>query len=137
LKKNGLSYQKTGPVDHLAGKIYHLKSTFSFDAPADPSKLIADLHPTPAVCGQPKKEAMQHILQSENYDRKYYTGYLGPVNFRNKSSLFVNLRCMEVSSEHIVLYLGGGITAASDPEKEWLETEAKAGTLLDILTKSS
>jgi hypothetical protein len=38
------------------------------------------LHPTPAVAGQPKEEAICFIKQLEPHDRAYYTGFLGPLD---------------------------------------------------------
>ena len=40
---------------------------------------------------------------------------------------------MEVFQQAVCLYVGGGITAGSDPDKEWEETELKSRTLLDII----
>jgi isochorismate synthase len=49
------------------------------------------------------------------------------------SSLFVNLRCMQLAGRFAHLYVGGGITAESDPHSEWRETEMKAETMLSVL----
>ena len=79
--------------------------------------IIKTLHPTPAVCGLPRNLAKDFILQNEDYHRSYYTGFLGELNFKNQqSSLFVNLRCMEISGETASIYVGGGITKESIPE---------------------
>lgn len=51
----------------------------------------------------------------------------------NDLRLFVNLRCMEVCEEQLMLYAGGGITEKSVPEKEWDETIQKANTLLSVI----
>jgi isochorismate synthase len=34
------------------------------------------------------------------------------------------------------LYVGGGITAGSDAEKEWEETRNKTGTIMAVVNKS-
>jgi len=80
----------------------------------------------------PKEPAVQLINEFEAHDRKFYTGYLGPVNLDNKTSLYVNLRCMELFNTKANLFAGAGVTAISDPEKEWSETELKFNTLLNI-----
>ena len=95
--------------------------------------LIKYLHPTPAVCGLPKETAKDFILQNENYTRSYYSGYLGELNVNENTQLFVNLRCMEVKDAKIALYVGGGITKASIPEKEFEETVAKAMVMKKVL----
>ena len=55
------------------------------------------------------------------------------MGINNHSSLFVNLRCMQVCNDAISLYLGGGIMSESSPEKEWIETQNKAKTLIRVL----
>lgn len=99
--------------------------------------LITLLHPTPAVCGLPKEVAKQFILKNENYNRSYYTGFLGELNMgevhQNDSHLFVNLRCMEIKNTEASIYVGGGITKESDSEKEWEETVAKSNIMLKVL----
>ncbi|MES2627919.1 MAG: chorismate-binding protein [Bacteroidota bacterium] len=46
----------------------------------------------------------------------------------------MNLRCMELTSTGADLFVGGGITAKSDPEKEWTETELKSQTMLSVIS---
>ncbi len=91
------------------------------------------MHPTPAVAGQPKEEAICYIKQLEPHDRDYYTGFLGPIRPHGETDLFVNLRCMKICPEYISLYVGGGITLESDPAEEWNETQLKAQSLLKIM----
>ncbi len=127
-------YQTTGPENHETSAVVHLKTTFSFPALAIRHQLgefVADLAPTPAVCGLPKHQAEQWIHAHEPHDRGYYTGFLGPWQLDNEVvELFVNIRCLQVFPQHYRLYLGGGITAKSDIRAEWEETERKATTLL-------
>jgi isochorismate synthase len=92
--------------------------------------LLIKLHPTPAVCGIPKENAKEMIREFEKHRRGDYTGYFGPVK-TGDVSLFVNLRSAFVNNNKMFLFIGGGITADSKPEKEWDETELKAKTLLN------
>ena len=98
---------------------------------------VSSLHPTPAVCGLPMKAAKDFIIKNEGYNREFYTGFLGALNFENeKTELFVNLRCMQyVENKKLALYVGGGITKDSNATLEWDETENKTKTMLDVLTK--
>ncbi len=118
-----------------AGEMVHLKTNFNFSSKEikNLTALINNLHPTPAVCGLPKEEAKQFILQNEVHDRVYYTGFLGPLNLNQQTHLFVNLRCLNFSENKLSLYLGGGLTKSSIREKEWEETELKATTLQSLL----
>ncbi len=120
-----------GPETIQAGKFQHLKSYISAEAPADFNleKLLKNIHPTPAVCGLPKKEAFDFILENEGYDREFYAGYIGIDSPRQTKTYFVNLRCAQFFQNQIDIYVGGGITAESNPEKEWEETELKSGTI--------
>ena len=97
--------------------------------------LMSLLHPTPAVCGSPKNYAKTYILENENYEREFYTGFLGPVNeSTNKSRLFVNLRCMKIENDKANLFVGCGITEGSDPLNEWEETSHKSQTMLQVIS---
>ncbi len=120
----------SGPDDIVAANVKHLKTLFSATLNSNLWSLVAELHPTPAVCGIPLLQAKKIINQTEDYDREYYTGFLGPCNINGKTNLFVNLRCAELFSCGVNLYIGGGITKDSIPEMEWRETELKSETLL-------
>ena len=131
-------YDEHGPRTVVAGNLIHLKSDFTVDMkatnfPTLGSVMLQLLHPTSAVCGQPLDTALEFIRKNENYDRQFYSGYLGPVNFENRTDIFVNLRCLQVMPEKLILYAGAGITQDSIPEKEWDETELKFHTLLKVI----
>lgn len=129
--------QVSEPYDLDTGSVIHLKSDITGKMTEDNSiwKLANVLHPTPAVCGIPTQLAKNHINHIEIHKRELYTGFIGPMKINSHSSLFVNLRCMQIGQNSISLYLGGGIMANSVPENEWTETENKANTLLSVLNK--
>lgn len=137
LFEEGISgFQKFGPFTLKAGELAHLKTTFQIpmtELTNRTGSLIARLHPTPAVCGLPKAQAFELIQEVEKHQRKLYTGFLGPWNLNGESALFVNLRCARLEKSSASLFVGGGITAASNAEAEWEETENKAKTLLSVL----
>lgn len=140
-----------------AGDLLHLKTTLSGTLNFDVSNLktlLNKLHPTPAVCGLPKEAAKAFILKNEGYNRDYYTGFLGELNYKelksrnsnsrnvennaytnikNTSNLYVNLRCMQIKGDEAILYIGGGITKDSIAEKEWEETVNKSLTMKKVL----
>jgi len=91
------------------------------------------LHPTSAVCGMPHGPAMDFLQKNEGYDREFYSGFLGPVNFDEESKLFVNLRCIQLFEKSARIYAGAGVTADSDPTKEAEEVEMKIQTLNQII----
>jgi isochorismate synthase len=121
--------KKAGHLAHLCTTISgKLKIEFTLQ------NLIEQLHPTPAVCGTPREVAKSFILENEGYNREFYTGYLGEINYLKQSSLFVNLRCMKIEENRVQLFVGGGITAESIPEKEWEETVNKSKILSRFLS---
>jgi len=131
-------YTETGPRTIVAGNLMHLRTDFKVDLkevdfPTLGSDMLHLLHPTSAVCGLPKEPALAFILAHEAYERSYYSGFLGPVSSPEGTHLYVNLRCMALHQQEAVLYAGAGITAESDPEKEWQETQHKMLTMRQIL----
>ncbi|MCB0495438.1 MAG: chorismate-binding protein [Cyclobacteriaceae bacterium] len=127
-----------GPMTVRAANLTHLCSTFTVDTKATSfpnlgGVMLNLLHPTSAVCGMPKQPAVELIKEIEQHKRKFYTGYLGPVNMENATSIYVNLRCMELFDGSANLFAGAGVTAFSNPEKEWEETELKCNTLLNVI----
>ena len=129
------NYVVDGPTEMASGSVRHLRSVFRFDLENNKKvwQVIKALHPTPAVCGMPKDAAADFIASNENYEREYYTGYLGPVGIKGASHIFVNLRCMKIVGQGASLYVGAGITSGSKADKEWEETEIKALTLLNVI----
>lgn len=119
-----------GPATIQAGKIEHLHTSFeaNLSNKSDWTAVLKSLHPTPAVCGIPTEEAKEYIPTLEDYPREFYTGFIGIIN-NSRKDFFVNLRCMQLHKEKAKLYVGGGITAQSNCEAEWKETERKAETL--------
>ena len=123
-----------GPYTHSAGPVFHLRTDFEFTInQSEMIKLVDSLHPTPAIAGLPIEEAISMISKIEKHSRGLYSGFIGRVG-EGKSDLFVNLRCCEIIDHQAFLYLGGGLTKGSIPENEWLETENKSLTLMNILS---
>ncbi len=126
------------PITVKAGNLAHLKSKIKGKLinRSQDIELLYNLHPTSAVCGAPFKNSYNFILQNENYDRKFYSGFIGEWNIDNKSDIFVNIRCCEiehVSNSLAYIYVGSGITKDSVPENEFWETENKSKTIRNIL----
>ncbi|WP_036153627.1 chorismate-binding protein [Maribacter forsetii] len=155
LKDEVVSLNSSERESVKAGQLWHLrtemKGTF---APNKFGDILKALHPTPAVCGSPLENAKNFILENELYERNFYTGFLGELNTKTElprnrnrrnqensayrsvmktSELFVNLRCMQLFKEKAEIYVGGGITTDSIPEKEWEETALKSNTMFRVL----
>ena len=131
-------YEEYGPRTARAGRLAHLKTDFVVDTVATNFPQLATvmlklLHPTSAVCGMPKEPATRFLLSHENFDRSFFSGFLGPVNMFEETHLFVNIRCMQLFANEAVLYAGAGVTAISDVEKEWEETNLKCQTMRKVM----
>lgn len=87
--------------------------------------LLADLHPTPAVCGVPQAAAAQFIAQSEALPRGYYAAPIGWFDASGDGAFFVAIRSGLVRDDRAWLFAGAGIVAGSDPDRELGETQAK------------
>ena len=134
-------YVEKGPETIKAGNLLHLKTSFEVDVvatnfPELPTVMLELLHPTSAVAGMPKEQALSFLKLEEQLDRSFYAGFLGPVNIEEQTSLYVNLRCMELAKDKARLFAGAGVTAHSNPKKEFVETEMKFNTLLNILNQA-
>ena len=136
LKLMNIEFDTIGPFNKIAAKydngdLVHIATEYFFRADEKIFDLLKQMHPTPAVCGLPKDRAFDFITKKEKFRRKYYSGFLGPVNHIQQSEFhfYVNLRSMEVFKDKFILYLGGGFNNGSVKEKEWEETENKAKTM--------
>jgi isochorismate synthase len=137
-------FEEEGPKTVIAGNLMHLRTDIIIDTVAINFSQLATvmldlLHPTSAVCGMPKVPATEFILKNEGYDRDFFSGFLGPVNIQSsegqiESHIFVNLRTMKIEKNIATLYAGCGITADSNAEKEWNETEMKTQTLGRVIS---
>jgi isochorismate synthase len=127
--------EEEGPYTSRAGHLAHLKTEFHFSplSSVSPTKFIELLHPTPAVCGMPKDEAKKFILNTEPYDRCYYSGVVGVLDTKGETNLYVNIRCAHFKKGKVTLYAGGGILPDSNVDSEWNETESKLQTICSVL----
>lgn len=124
----GTGTLRHGIVEHLCTHIDIAASPTHFD------DIAARLHPTPAIGGLPRDNALRDIEALEKAPRYFYGGLL---SLSKLNLAYVILRCVHFDNEHWCIYTGSGITAASDPLREWEETEAKAAPLVKIMNSFS
>lgn len=124
-------FHEEGPSTMRAADLVHLRSDFTFTLPEHDhiGDLLHTLHPTPAVCGLPKRETFQFIIRNEHTPRRYYSGFMGMLDPEHETHLYVSLRCMNIEGDCCHLYAGGGLLKDSVLEQEWQETEAKLETM--------
>jgi menaquinone-specific isochorismate synthase len=95
--------------------------------------LVERLHPTPALGGLPKKEAVEKIRQVEDLDRGFYSGPLGWNDYKGNGEFAVAIRSGLIQGKEASLFAGCGIVADSDSESEFLETSLKFTPMLTAL----
>lgn len=93
------------------------------------------LHPTPAVGGLPRREALATIAELESFDRGLYAGPVGWQDSRGDGEWAVALRGGTIDGSCARLAAGAGIVAGSDPDAEWAETQAKFEPMLQALVR--
>ena len=95
--------------------------------------LVRDLHPTPALGGEPKQEAMSLIRQYETMNRGYYAAPIGWIDAKGDGEFAVAIRSALLDGKEAYLYAGGGIVEDSQPEAEYDETWVKFRPMLRAL----
>ncbi|MFM8493827.1 MAG: chorismate-binding protein [Bacteroidota bacterium] len=113
-----------------AGPVQHLCTQLEGESNRPLEELVVQLHPTPAVGGWPKAEALQVISEIERGSRQLYGGFLGPIASPDEARLFVNLRTLQLRETQAHVHMGCGILGGSQPHLEWDETVHKSKTLL-------
>jgi menaquinone-specific isochorismate synthase len=115
-------------VQHLASPV-----TAELEAPLSSLGLAGRLHPTAAVCGLPRSEALEYIREVEGLDRSHYAGPVGWVDANGDGEWGIGLRCAEIDGTRGRLFAGAGIVGDSKPEMELEETRLKLRAMMSAL----
>ena len=108
----------------LSGKLYPGITIFD---------LAKQMHPTPALGGFPRKEALNVIKELEVEGRGWYGSPVGWMDAEGDGEFSVAIRSALLKKDEIALFTGAGIVPESDPVKEWEETELKLLPMTKIL----
>ena len=108
--------------------VWHLVSSVQgkLRADVDLRKLLAASFPGGSITGAPKLRAMQIIEDLEPSGRDVYTGAVGYVDSQGDSDWSIAIRTAVLREKSLRLYVGAGIVADSDADREWQETRDKA-----------
>lgn len=87
--------------------------------------LVAALHPTPALGGAPRANALDFIRQTEPVPRGWYAAPIGWIDHKLDGEFGVAIRSAVSQQRRVWLYAGAGIVADSEPQREWDETALK------------
>lgn len=95
--------------------------------------ILQNLHPTPALGGQPRHLAMPFISQAEPVPRGWYGAPIGWLDHNLDGAFGVAIRSAITQDRRVWLYSGAGIVADSNPKAEWEETALKFRPMLNAL----
>lgn len=125
------------PVVEAAGRLLHLRTRIEADlAPGvHDTDLLAALHPTPAVAGEPVDAALAWLRTHEGFDRGLYAGLVGRVGAFGLD-VAVALRSARLDGAEAIAYAGAGVVHGSRTEAEWEETEQKLAAMRTALEPS-
>ncbi len=123
------------PVIARMENIQHLATPIraQLQTPISVVELAGELHPTPAVGGEPRALAVPLIPALEGLDRGWYAGPVGWTDLNGDGEFCVALRCALLGETVARCYAGVGVVRGSDPAAELAETEVKLAALLPVL----
>jgi menaquinone-specific isochorismate synthase len=96
-------------------------------------QLVESLHPTPALGGVPREQAMNVIRDYEPMNRGLYAAPIGWVDSEGNGEFAVAIRSAALIQNQAYLYAGGGIVADSEAASEYEETLVKFRPMLRAL----
>ena len=116
------------------GQLIHLHTPITTPAPGQsPLALAGVLHPTPAVAGLPRREAMSWLRSLEPFDRDGYAAPIGWIDSAGDAELRVAIRCGHARGSQLDLTAGAGLVRGSVAERELQEVGLKLTVLADQL----
>jgi menaquinone-specific isochorismate synthase len=98
-------------------------------------ELVARVHPTAAVGGDPMDAAVAYLQKVEGFDRGRYAGPVGWVDARGDGAWAIGIRSAEVHGASASIFAGNGVVVGSDPADELAETQLKLQALLAALVR--
>ena len=122
--KSSLKVTSFGDISHLQTLVY---SKINNICPFD---LLRVLHPSPAVCGSPKKEAINWINTLESFSRGNYASPIGWVDVEGNSEFRVAIRGARYIDQNLEFTAGSGLVKGSISKKEIEEIQLKFQSLV-------
>ncbi|WP_398330394.1 isochorismate synthase MenF [Vulcanococcus sp.] len=112
------------------GQLMHLHTPITADlGDQQPLAVAAALHPTPAVAGLPRREAMAALRSLEPFERGYYAAPIGWIDSEGDTELRVAIRSGSLQGQRLELTAGAGLVPGSAVERELAEVALKLGVL--------
>ena len=117
------------------GQLVHLHTPITATlAGRAPLAIAGALHPTPAVAGLPRREAMAALRCLEPFERGFYAAPIGWIDSEGDTELRVAIRSGSLQGNRLELTAGAGLVQGSVPERELQEVALKLGVLQQQLS---
>ncbi|WP_095149058.1 chorismate-binding protein [Pseudomonas sp. Irchel s3a18] len=115
------------------GYVQHLKSMIEGELTpgANVFDALAAVYPPATIWGKPLALSGERIRRFEFINREFFTGGLGYLTLSDQCNFALAIRTAKVTPEHVHIFAGSGIVKASDPYREWLETNNKMKPYLE------
>ncbi len=114
------------------GKLVHLHTPVTAsNKHCLPLHLAEALHPTPAVAGWPKKEAINWLRTLEPFERGSYAAPIGWIDSLGNAEFRVAIRCCQARGNKLEITAGAGLVRGSIVDKEMKEVGLKLAVLAD------
>ena len=135
LRRSGLApHRRRLPQLARHGRLTHLHTPITAEVHNIPVLSLADqLHPTPAVAGLPRREAMAWLRSLEPFERGSYAAPIGWIDSAGDAELRVAIRCGHARGNQLDLTAGAGLVRGSIAERELQEVGLKLAVLADQL----
>ena len=117
------------------GQLVHLHTPITATLSDQPPLALAGaLHPTPAVAGLPRRQAMAALRSLEPFERGFYAAPIGWIDSAGDTELRVAIRSGSLLGNRLELTAGAGLVRGSQPERELQEVALKLGVLQQQLS---
>ena len=117
------------------GPLRHLHTPITAELRGQhPLALAEALHPTPAVAGLPRREAMGWLRSLEPFERGAYAAPIGWIDSAGDAELRVAIRSGVLRGNELELTAGAGLVRGSQPQRELQEVALKLEVLQQQLS---
>lgn len=119
----------------LFSHVIHLVSEVEGKTRSDlrPIQVLRSAFPAGTVSGAPKISAIEIVSSLESQKRNFYAGAVGYLDADGDLDFCIAIRCALRQGNIWTLQAGSGIVYASDPEREWEETNEKLGAMVQTI----
>ena len=119
----------------LFSHVIHIVSEVEGNTRSDmkPIQVLRSAFPAGTVSGAPKISAIEIVSSLESHKRNFYAGAVGYLDADGDLDFCIAIRCALKQGNIFTLQAGSGIVYASDPEREWEETNEKLGAMVQVL----